>query len=51
MKQPKLQDPSQSGDLGTPGAWHWFCSSGRGHCTYLKFLDTGAGVIGEALSV
>lgn len=51
MKQPELQDPSQAGDSGTPGAWHWFCHSGRGHCTYLKLLDTGAGVIGEALGV
>lgn len=36
---------------GTPGAWRRPVLQAVASCTYLKLLDTGARIIGEALSV
>lgn len=51
MRQPELEVLSKSRLWGTPGACCQSVLQAVVSCTYLKFFDTGAGIVGEALGV
>lgn len=51
VKQPEFETPSSQGIWGTPGVCGQSVLWAVASCTYLKLFDTGAGIIGEALSV